>query len=376
LIPDCARAVLYNALQMPTIGDLIASWEGHAVIARFDAATGAWIFICLHDNTLGASTGGSRMALYPTPADGLLDAMRLSEGMTSKWAAANLPFGGGKAVIALQRKLQTEERTALLQRYGQLIESLCGAFRTGEDLGTSSEDMLLVSQYTRYVHGFDAQGQKRDPSPFTAHGVAAGMRAALTVAFGNSSFESRTVLIEGVGNVGSRLAEQLTAEGADLILADLDEGRAQEVAEHLGASTVSLVDVTATPCDVYSPCAIGATLNEETIPQLACRIVAGSANNQLRDAADAERLRQRDILYVPDFIINAGGAMAFAEIDQGLSDEEEILSRVAQIGTTSQEVLVEAAERGETTLAAARRRVEATLARAQDSRHDKVPSTS
>jgi len=369
-----ASAVLYNSSVMLTIGDLIASWEGLAVVARFDAATGTWIFICLHDNTLGASTGGSRMAIYPTPADGLLDAMRLSEGMTSKWAAVDLPFGGGKAVLALERTLNDKERAALLGRYGQLVESLRGAFRTGEDLGTSSQDMLLISKHTQYVHGFDPRGKKLDPSPFTAHGVASGLRAALAVAFGTPSVEQRTVLIEGVGNVGGRLADQLAAEGASLLLADLDHVRAQEMAERLKATAVPLAEVPSTPCDVYAPCAIGATVNEETIPHLACQIIAGSANNQLRDSADAERLRQRGILYVPDFIINAGGAMAFAEMDRGLTDREEILSRVAEIGTTSQDLLVEAAEKGETTLAAARRRVEATLARARASRQDEVAS--
>jgi leucine dehydrogenase len=257
-----------------------------------------------------------------------------------------------------------------LSRYGDLVESLRGAFRTGEDLGTSSHDMLLVSQHTQYVHGFDPQGKKLDPSPFTAHGVASGICAALEVAFGSPSVEGRTVLIEGLGNVGRRLAEHLAAEGASLLLADLDEARAQELAEQLRATAIALEDVPSTECDVYAPCAVGATVNEETIPRLACRIVAGSANNQLRDSGDAERLRQRSILYVPDFIINAGGAMAFAHMDDGVSDLDEIRSRVEQIGATSREVLEEAATRAETTLASARRRVEATLARARSDRHD------
>lgn len=350
---------------MPSIEGLVASWRGLAVVARFDEPTGAWIFICLHDNTLGASTGGSRMAVYPEPAHGLLDAMRLSEGMTHKWAAVNLPFGGGKAVIALERELTADERCALLGRYGDLIESLRGAFRTGEDLGTTSEDLLLVSRHTRYVHGFDADGNKLDPSPYTARGVASGISAALDVAFGTSELERRTILIEGVGNVGGRLAESLAEAGATLLLADLDERRASALAERLGASTVALQDVPMTRCDVYAPCAIGATVNEQTIPDLACRIVAGSANNQLASSDDAERLRERGIVYVPDFIINAGGAMAFAHLDQGIHEHEALLRKVEGIGQTSREVIEEAQARGETTLAAARRRVEATLSRAR-----------
>ena len=353
---------------MPSISGLIASWKGLAVVTRHDRLTGSWIFICLHDNTLGASTGGSRMKVYPSPGDGLLDAMRLAEGMTHKWAAVNLPFGGGKAVLSLQRELTQDERAGLLRRYGELIESLRGAFRTGEDLGTSSDDMLLVSRHTRYVHGFDPDGNKLDPSPFTAHGVASGIRAALDVAFGSQSAAQRRVLVEGVGNVGGRLAEQLANEGAILLLADLDADRANAVATRLGGSAIPLEEVPSTNCDVYAPCAVGATVNEETVQTLACRIVAGSANNQLHHEDDAERLRQRGILYVPDFIINAGGAMAFAHLDQGITDQEDLLSRVEQIGATSRAVLAEAAERRETSLAAARRRVEATLARARADR--------
>jgi leucine dehydrogenase len=350
---------------MPSIDGLISSWGGLGVVTRFDKETGAWIFICLHDNTLGASTGGSRMTIYPSPADGLLDAMRLSEGMTHKWAAVDLPFGGGKAVIALERQLAGDERNALLRRYGELVESLRGAFRTGEDLGTSSQDMLLVSRYTRFVHGFDQAGNKLDPSPFTAHGVASGIAAALEIAFGSSSLDGRIVLIEGVGNVGGRLAEQLAASGAILKVADVDETRARETAERLHGTVVTLGEVASTPCDVYAPCAVGATINERTIPQLGCRIVAGSANNQLRDSSDAESLRRRGILYVPDFIINAGGAMAFAHMDQGVSSQEDLLVKVDQIGVTVRDVLEEAATRSESTLASASRRVESTLTQAR-----------
>jgi leucine dehydrogenase len=353
---------------MPSIEHLIASWEGLAVVTRYDAETRAWIFICLHDNTLGVSTGGSRMAVYPTPADGLTDAMRLAEGMTHKWAAVDLPFGGGKAVLALERELDAEQRDGLLSRYGELIESLRGAFRTGEDLGITSRDMLLVSRSTRFVHGFDASGTKLDPSPYTAHGVASGIRAALQVVFGSPEVAGKSVLIEGVGNVGGRLADHLAASGASLILADLDDTRARETASRLGGRAISLAEVISTRCDVYAPCAVGATINEESIPHLACRVVAGSANNQLLEPEDAERLRQRGIVYVPDFIINAGGAMAFAHMDQGVSAHEDLLAKVERIGSTSRELIEEAAARSETTLASARRRVEETLARARSSR--------
>lgn len=356
---------------MPEIDALIRSWDGLAVVTRFDASTGTWIFICLHDNTLGASTGGSRMTVYSSPADGLLDAMRLSEGMTNKWAAVGLPFGGGKAVLALEGNLNGNERGGLLRRYGQLVESLRGAFRTGEDLGTTTDDMLLVSRHTKYVHGFDADGNKLDPSPFTSHGVFSGMQAALSATFGSPSFKDRTILIEGVGNVGRRLAEELAASGASLLLADIDGQRAAATAARLGAQVVPLKDVASAPCDVYAPCAIGATVNAETIPRLECRIVAGSANNQLREDTDAQRLQERDILYVPDFIINAGGAVAFAEIDRGLAAAEDILPAVERIGGTVRAVLENAAARSETPLASALRRVEETLAKAREARNSR-----
>jgi leucine dehydrogenase len=346
---------------MSTLAELVRSWDGVAVVMRHDRATDAWIFICLHDNTLGPPTGGSRINVYSSPADGLLDAMRLAEGMTHKWAAVGLPFGGGKAVLCLQRNLEKEERQGLLTRYGQLVETLRGAFRTGEDLGTTSSDMLLVSRYTRHIHGFDSEGRKIDPSPFTARGVVSGIRAALEVAFGTPDVAERRILIEGVGNVGQRLAETLSQEGASLLLADVDEERVNEVAARLGGRVVEVGSVSSTPCDVYAPCAVGATLNAQTIPTLACRVVAGSANNQLRDPADAERLLSRSIVYVPDFIINAGGAVAFAQIDRGLRSAEEIFPIIDGIGETVRSILSEAESRGETPLAAARRRVEETL---------------
>jgi leucine dehydrogenase len=350
---------------MSGIEKLLAGWDGLGVVCRYDAESEAWIFICLHDNSLGVPTGGTRMAVYESPADGLLDGMRLAEGMTHKWAAVELAFGGGKAVLALARPLEGEVRKALLHRYGRLIESLRGTFRTGEDLGTTTFDMLEVAQETGFVHGFDRNGRKIDPGPFTARGVASGIRAALAAVFGDSTLEGRRILVEGVGNVGGRLAAELAASGADLLLADLDRARVEAIAGELGGTVVDARRAHATPCDVYSPCAVGATLNSDSIPELACRIVAGSANNQLRELADAQRLAERGIVYVPDFIINAGGAVAFARLDDGAA-EAEVFSEVERIGNTTRTIL-EAADAGsETTLDAARRRVEAVLAKARE----------
>lgn len=342
---------------------LIQSWDGLGVVTRFDQPTGSWIFICLHDNTLGPPTGGTRMKVYPQPADGLLDAMRLATGMTAKWAAIGIDFGGGKAVIAVPHALVGEERNGLLRRYGHLVESLRGAFRTGEDLGTTTEDLLVVSESTSYVHGFDPEsGEKIDPSPFTAHGVYCGLRSALEQVFGSDDPSGRRILIEGVGNVGGHLARRLAEDGAAVLLADLDWDRARSLAEELHAETTAPTEVATTPCDVYAPCAVGATLNRTTIPQLACRIVAGSANNQLAEEVDAERLQGRDILYAPDYVINGGGALAFGLLDSGLADRQEMFKRVASIGTHLSEIFTDASRRQETPLAAAQRRVRQRLA--------------
>ncbi len=342
---------------------LIEQWDGLGVVCRFDAPTRTRIFICLHDNTLGPSTGGTRMKTYPTAGAALEDAMRLATGMTHKWAAIGGPWGGGKAVLAVERPLTGEERRGLLLRYAGLIESLKGAFWTGEDMGTTTTDMEVIAEGTRYVHGFDpADGSKVDPSPFTARGVFSGIQAALGVRFGSAALDGRRVLVQGVGNVGRRLAEELAAAGARVLVADADAQRAAAVAADLGAEVVTPDQVYATPCDVYAPCAVGATLNSDTIPRLACSIVAGSANNQLAEADDAGRLEGRGILYAPDYVVNAGGALAFAQLILGISDRGEIFRRVEGIGATLRRVLEEAAEHGESPVEAAARRVETALA--------------
>lgn len=347
---------------------LIERWDGVGIVCRYDTVSGTWIFICLHDNTLGACTGGTRMAVYQSPAEGLRDAMRLAEGMTCKWAAINESVGGGKAVLAIERPLEGEDRRQLLLRYGALIESLKGAFRTGEDLGTTSSDMQIIAESCSFVHGFHPEdGSKVDPSPFTARAVFEGIKSASDVVFGAADLTGRTVLIQGVGNVGMSLGELLAEAGANLLVSDIDVDRTTEAARHLGAAAVAAAEVYKTDCDIYAPCAVGATLNEATIPDLRCRIVAGSANNQLAEPADAQRLQERDIVYVPDYIINAGGALSFALMDRGHSDETELFNEMASIGQTVSEILREAAEREDSPVAAAERRVQETLAGARQS---------
>lgn len=345
---------------------LMERWDGLSVVCRYDHPTQTWVFICMHDNTLGPCTGGTRMKVYPKPGEGLLDGMRLAEGMTNKWAAIDVAAGGGKAVLAVERPLEGEERRGLLLRYGKLIQSLGGGFRTGEDMGTSTEDMQVIAEAADYVHGFHPEdGSKIDPSPFTARAVFAGIRSAVAQVLKGEGLRGRTVLIQGVGSVGANLGLFLKEAGAELLVSDIDEPRCQRVADQLEAKLVPNSEVYAAPCDVYAPCAVGATLNPETVPQLQCRIVAGSANNQLAAPGDATRLMERGIVYVPDYIINAGGALAFSLLDQGIGDTEVLLEKMDVIGESVTEILQEAASKNESPVVAAQRRVDRTLAKAR-----------
>lgn len=345
---------------------LIEAWDGEALVVRHDAPTGAWIFVAVHDVSLGQAVGGCRMRVYPRPEEGARDAMRLAQGMTLKWAASGLPFGGGKAVLAVPRPLAGADREGLLERFAGLLNALGGVYATGPDMGTGPADMRTLAAHSPHVAGFPKEpGWPDDPGPFTARGVLAGIRAALMHRRGTDDLDGVHVLVQGVGDVGEPLARMLAAAGATLLLADVDEAKAVSLAVELGGSGVTPETVYSTPCDVYAPCAVGATLNADTIPRLTCGIVAGSANNQLETEDDAERLAARGILYTPDFIINAGGAMAFGLLHRGMARPDELETRVDAIGSVLEAVFTEAAETGIGPLAAARRRAARALSAAR-----------
>ena len=342
--------------------ELMREWNGLGVVQGFDAETGTWMFIALHDATLGMMVGGCRMRTYPTPKDAMRDAMRLGEGMTYKWAAIGFPFGGGKSVLAVPRPLEGEERRGLLRRFGRLLESLNGAYATGVDLGTTPEDMNVLAEASQYVmgHGLSGSGTE-DPGPYTALGVFAGIRSALTALDGSPDLNGRSVLIQGTGDVGEPLARLVGEAGGEVLISDIDEEKARRLAAELDGSVVAAEETYGTPCDVFAPCAIGAILNAQTIPQLGCRIVAGSANNQLDRGEDAERLHEREILYAPDYVVNGGGAIAFGMMHLGQTDQEEIRARVSGIESTLDRIFAEASERGESPVHGARRVAEAVL---------------
>jgi leucine dehydrogenase len=337
--------------------DLIRAWDGEEVVVRFDEPTGSWMFVCIHSTARGPAGGGTRMKVYGEPSDALADAMRLAAAMTLKMAAVDMPFGGGKAVLAVPELLEGDARRGLLLRYADLVASLRGTFQTGPDVNTTVADMDVIGERCPYVFcRSEAHGGSGNPGPYTARGVFHGIRASVRHVFGTDSLEGRVVLVQGLGSVGAPLAAELEAAGAHVLVSD--------VVPKLVASTevVPAEEVIGTDCDVYAPCALGGTLNAETIPRLRCRIVAGSANNQLAEREDAERLRDAGILYAPDFVINAGGVLNSLGVEHLGWTREQIERRLAAIGDTLAEIYARADAEGLTTEAAAEHHARARLA--------------
>lgn len=347
-----------------TIESLIEEWDGLAVVTSYHRKTGTWIFVALHDATLGRPTGGCRLKTYGSPASGLRDAMRLAEGMTYKWASIGFGYGGGKSVLAVPGPIEGTDRRALFTHLGGLLNRLGGAYGVGPDLGTTQEDMAFLATVTPAVVGSDDGDPPVDPSPFTAAGVHAGIVACLTHEYGSGALSGRSVLLQGVGSVGGPLGGLLARSGARVLVSDLDVDRARTVAEECGGSVVDPRDVYHAECDVYAPCAVGATVNRETIPGLGCRIVAGAANNQLGRAADADLLLERGILYAPDYVINGGGATAFGLMEQGIRGSEDVTAEVRRrIAESLDGIFLEADALRISPALAARRVAEKALAR-------------
>jgi leucine dehydrogenase len=336
--------------------ELIRSWDGEQVVVRYDRPTETWVFVCIHSTTRGPAGGGTRMKVYATPADALEDGMRLAAAMTLKMAGVDVPFGGGKAVLATPGPLADGDRRGLLLRYGELVDSLGGTYRTGPDVNTTVADMDVIGERTPFVFCRSLErGGSGDPGPYTARGVFHGIRASVRHVFGSDELDGRSVLVQGTGSVGERLGEQLVRAGAHVLVSDIDPVKADAVAARIGADVVSPDDAMTTECDVYAPCALGGTLNAESIPLLRCRVVAGCANNQLAEPGDAERLRVAGILYAPDFVINAGGVL-YAWGTEGLGwTADQVEARHAGLGDTLAEIYMRAADEGTSTAEAAER---------------------
>jgi leucine dehydrogenase len=347
--------------------ELIQGWDGEQVVVHHDEPTSSWMFIGVHSTVLGPAMGGTRLTSYAAPADALDDVLRLSNAMTWKQAAAGMPYGGGKAVLAVPEvpARDTAERRALLLRYADLVESLHGSYVTAADMNTGEADMDTVGERTTHVLGRSkANGGSGDPGAATARGVFHGIEATVKRAFGSDDLGGRSVLVQGLGSVGSRLAEHLHDAGAALLLADVDAARASALADELGAKVVDAEDVISTECDVLSPCATGRVLTEATIPHLRCRIVAGAANNQLGVAEDGERLRDAGILFAPDYVINAGGVIHLGGYETLGWDDATMAARLEAIGETLLEIFERAEQDGISTAAAADHMARARVAAA------------
>jgi leucine dehydrogenase len=301
------------------------------------------------------------MRVYPAPADGLADAMRLSAAMTWKMAAAGMPRGGGKAVLAVPELPAGEPRRRLLRRYGELVASLGGSYRTAGDMNISPEDLDVVAETCPWVYGTTSGGGNSGRG--TARGCLHAIRATVEHLFGSPELAGRSVLVQGAGAVGGVLAGELADAGARVLVSDVDEARAAAT----GCETVAPERVVETEVDVYSPCAVGGTLDAESIPRLACRAIAGCANNQLAEPEDADRLRERGILYAPDYVVSAGGIIQLIGLEDEGWDEAHLEERLAGIGETLRTLFAEADAESITPAEAADRLVRRRLAEARPS---------
>lgn len=340
------------------------------VFAR-DAETGLKAIIAVHSTALGPAVGGCRMWAYAGEEEATRDALRLSRGMSYKNALADLPLGGGKSVIMAPEG--SFDRQALLRAFGRAIDSLGGRYITAEDVGTSVADMLTIRSVTTHVSGLSADPAKGgDPSPYTALGVYHGIRASVRHKLGKESLEGVTVAVQGLGNVGRNLCGLLHRDGAKLVVTDISAERVEAAVAAYGALAVGLDAILKVEADVLAPCALGAALNAQTIPALNVPVVAGAANNQLATAEDGERLRQRGILYAPDYVINAGGIIAVSHEILNDFDQARVTAKVEAIGERLSRIFTEADRDGLATAVVADRMAEAKIAAGRKAKADKA----
>ncbi|CAN5486508.1 leucine dehydrogenase [soil metagenome] len=334
---------------------------GFEQVAHFShPPSGLRAIVAIHSTVLGPALGGTRFHPYRSEGEALADVLRLARAMTYKHAVAGLDHGGGKAVILGDpAELRSEP---LLRAYARFIDGLGGRYLTAEDVGTTRDDMDLLRSETCHVTGVsESLGGSGDPSPATAWGVLAALRTVASRRFGASSLAGLHVAVAGVGKVGGALCDHLAAEGARLTVADVDSTTAAAVAERTGAAVVAPECIHATPCDVFAPCALGGALDARTIAELDCAAVCGSANNQLGQPTDGQRLADRSVLYAPDFVVNAGGVINIAEEPRGY-DRRRAFDRIARIGHTLARVLDRADADAVTPAEAADRLAEERLA--------------
>jgi len=301
------------------------------VVRAFDRESGLKAIVAIHNTRRGPALGGCRMWDYSDDADALEDALRLARGMTYKNALADLPFGGGKTVV--MGDSIKDKKPALLKALGELVQSLEGAYTIAEDVGTTPEDMSVIHTVTPYVAGL-SDGGSGDPSPATAWGVYCGIKSAVEERLETKDLRGLSVAIQGLGNVGWHLARRLHEAGAKLFVSDIRNQRMREAEERFRATPVPAYRIYDAPVDIFAPCALGAVINDETVPRLKAKIVAGSANNQLAEHRHGDELKARNILYAPDYAINAGGVINISYEYGGAYDREAAYRHIGGLGAT------------------------------------------
>ncbi|WP_373520265.1 Glu/Leu/Phe/Val dehydrogenase [Aquiflexum sp.] len=300
----------------------ITSLGHEQLVICYDAPTGLKAIIGIHNTVLGPAVGGTRMWNYASEAEAITDVLRLSRGMTFKAAISGLNIGGGKAVIIGDPKLKNE---AFLRRFGRFIDSLGGRYVTAEDVNMKTSDMEYIAMETKYVTGLpEVKGGGGDPSPVTAYGTYLGMKSAAKKAFGSDSLTGKKIAVQGIGQVGKYLVDHLIKERAEVFITDIFEDKLKQVAKETGATVVDSKVIYDIDMDIYAPCALGATINDQTIERLKCQVIAGAANNQLEnEEKHGKILLEKGITYAPDFLINAGGLInVYAEFVGGYNREQ------------------------------------------------------
>lgn len=332
-----------------------------------DETSGLKAVIAIHDTTLGPALGGTRMWKYDSEENAIEDALRLAKGMTYKNAAAGLNLGGGKTVIIGDpRKDKNEE---MFRAFGRFIQGLNGRYITAEDVGTTVADMDLIHEETDYVTGISpAFGSSGNPSPVTAYGVFRGMKAAAKEVFGSDQLTGKVIAIQGVGNVAYHLCRHLHEEGALIVVTDINKNAVKRAVDEFGARVVEPDEIYTTECDIFAPCALGAILNDETIPMLKAKVIAGSANNQLKESRHGDLLHKQGILYAPDYVINAGGVINVADELNGYN-RERAMKKVEKIYDSIEKVISISKEKGIPTYLAADRLAEERMEKLQKSRN-------
>jgi leucine dehydrogenase len=325
-----------------SVFDQIEAMEHEQLVVCYDKATGLKAIIAIHNTTLGPALGGTRMWQYKNEEEAITDVLRLSRGMTFKNAISGLNHGGGKAVIIGDAKTQKTE--AYMRRFGRFVESLSGRYVTAEDVNIRTSDIEYIAMETGFVSGLpEIIGGGGDPSPVTAYSTYLGMKAAAKKAWGNDSLSGKKVLVQGVGQVGTYLVERLRHEDATVYISDINEERLKQVADRFGATVVMGDSIYDLDVDVYAPCALGASLNDTTIPRLKCQIVAGAANNQLKDERrHGQMLIERGIIYAPDFLINSGGVINVAAEYEGNYMRERAYQKAEKVYDICLNILNEA----------------------------------